>query len=385
MKEEKNSSKILIVDDEERNLRLIQAMLAPQDYEVHFARNGKESLELAESISPDLILLDVMMPELDGFAVTQRLKGNERTKTIPIVIITALQNIDDKVKALDYGADDFLSKPVEKIELRARVKSLLKVKAYNDHMISFQECLKKEVEDKTTQLKITLDSLKQTSLDTIIRLSRAAEYKDEDTGNHISRVSEFAAALARRLGISGEREELILYAAPLHDIGKIGIPENILMKPGKLDSDEWEIMKLHTVIGSQILGGSETSYLRMAEIIALTHHERWDGDGYPRGLKAEDIPLEGRITAVVDVYDALTSKRPYRGPLATEKALEIIQDSRGTHLDPECVDAFLDIKEEIWQIAKKFHTAGSTKMIQWNSLLDRPSEADAVSRQHNKV
>ncbi len=335
----RDKAKILVVDDEERNLRLMEAMLAPFEYDVYVARDGQESIELAETISPDLILLDVMMPKLDGFEVTQRLKSSERTRAIPIVIVTALQNIDDKIKALEKGADDFLSKPVEKTELRARVKSLLKVKAYNDHMASYQERLKTEVAEKTSQLKLALESLKYASLDTIVRLSRAAEYKDEDTGNHINRVSEFAAALARQMGIIGEREEMILYAAPLHDIGKIGIPENILLKPGKLDADEWEIMKLHTVIGSQILGGSETSYLKLAEIIALTHHERWDGGGYPRGLEAEDIPLEGRITAVVDVFDALTSKRPYRGPLAVEKALEIMQNWRGTKLDAGCVDA----------------------------------------------
>jgi len=357
-------SRILVVDDEDKNLRLMEALLLPMDYEVILASNGEEAVEKALKQSPDVILLDIMMPVLDGFEVAKRLKGEEATVTIPIVMVTALREVDDRVRALKAGADDFLTKPVDKIELRARVQSLLKVKAYNDHMRSYQKELEAEVAERTEQLRLSFEKIKAASLDTIYRLSRAAEYKDEDTGAHIKRMSNYSAAVARKMGQNDRTVESILLAAPMHDIGKIGTPDRILLKPGTLDADEWKIMKQHTVIGGNILGGSDAGFIKLAEMIALTHHEKWDGSGYPKGLKGTKIPLAGRIVAIADVFDALTSKRPYKQPFSLEKSFGIITDGRGNHFDPDVVDAFFSIEDEILSIRKKYEDENESLFIQ---------------------
>lgn len=327
-------ARILVVDDEVKNLRLMEAMLIPLGYEVILAHDGEETLQKVKEISPDVILLDVMMPRMDGFEVARRLKEGEETRIIPIVMVTALREVEDRVKALEMGADDFLSKPVERTELRARVQSLLKVKAYNDHLRDYQQELEAEVASRTEQLRQAFEKIKAASLDTIYRLSRAAEYKDEDTGTHIRRMSYYAIAVARKLGLDESTVETILYAAPMHDIGKIGIPDQILLKPGKLDPEEWEIMKQHTVIGGKILEGSDAEFIQLAEVIALSHHEKWDGSGYPNGLKGSEIPLAGRITAIADVFDALTSKRPYKEPFSVGKSFGIIREGREATLPP---------------------------------------------------
>jgi putative two-component system response regulator len=347
-------AKILIADDEERNLRLIEALLLPLGYEVILARDGEEALQKVQAVAPDLILLDIMMPGLDGFEVSRRIKNNEETKVIPIVMVTVLGEVEDRVKALEAGADDFLTKPVDKTELRARAHSLLKVKAYNDHMRNYQKELEAEVTKRTEQVRRGFEKLKVASLKTIHNLSRASEYKDEDTGAHIQRMSYYSAAVARKMGLTERTVEAILYASPMHDVGKIGIPNQILLKPGKLDPDEWETMKQHTTIGGRILEGSDTGFLKLAEVIALTHHEKWDGSGYPKGLKGSEIPLAGRITAIADVFDALTSKRPYKEPLELDKAYDIIKESRGSHFDPEVVDAFFAVEDEIMSIKERY-------------------------------
>ena len=358
------SSKILVVDDEDRNLYLMEALLAPLECNVLFASNGEEALEMVHKNGPDLILLDIMMPKLDGFEVARRLKSNELTKGIPIVMVTALRDVEDRVRALEAGADDFLSKPVDKVELIARVKSLLKIKSYYDHLFQCRRDLEEEVEIKTRQIQKAYEEAKHASLETVIRLSRAAEYKDEETGAHIRRLSHYAAALAKKVELEEDMVEIILYAAPMHDIGKIGIPETILLKQGKLDPDEWEIMKQHTTIGAQILQGSKADFIRFAEIIAFTHHEKWDGSGYPQGLKGEEIPLIGRIVAVVDVFDALTTKRPYRDALPVEDSFSFIEERRGTHFDPDLVDAFISIKNEILSIKAQHKESQESLLIQ---------------------
>jgi len=349
----KQKSKVLVVDDEDRILRLMEALLTPLGYEVLLAHDGEDAVQKVREIPPDLILLDIMMPKMNGFEVARRLKENENTQIIPIVMVTALTAVEDRIKALEAGADDFLTKPVDKTELKARVHSLLKVKAYNDHMRDYQKKLEAEVTKRTAQLKRAFEKIKVASLDTIHRLSRAAEYKDEDTGAHIHRMSNYATAVARKMGQSDRTVESILYAAPMHDAGKIGIPDRILLKPGKLNPDEWEIMKQHTTIGGMILEGSDAGFIKLAEVIALTHHERWDGSGYPRGLKGPKIPLVGRITSIADVFDALTSKRPYKEPFSLEKSFDIIKTGRGKHFDPGVVDAFFSVKDEILAIKQK--------------------------------
>ena len=350
----KKAPHILVVDDEDLNLRLMEALLIPLGYEVSLARDGEEALKKVKELTPDLILLDIMMPLMDGFEVAKQLKADEDTRVIPIVMVTALNDVEDRVKALEAGADDFLAKPVDKVEVRARVKSLLKVKAYNDHMRDYQEELEREVTRQTRQLREAFKRTKEASLDTIHRLSRAAEYRDEDTGGHIQRMSNYSAAIARKIGMTKEEVETILYAAPMHDVGKIGIPDKILLKPGKLDREEWQIMMDHAIIGGKILEGSDSEVLALAEVIAFSHHEKWDGSGYPKGLAHDEIPIAGRITAIADVFDALTSRRPYKEPFSLEKTFAIIKEGRGNHFDPDLVDAFFAIEEEILAIKKKY-------------------------------
>ncbi len=340
-------AKILVVDDDGTNLRLLEAMLRLLGYQVILASDGEEALEKVKATPPNVILVDTMMPKMDGFEVTRRLKDDEATETIPIVMMTALNEVEDRVKALEAGADDFLTKPVDATELRPRVNSLLKVKAYNDHMRNYPKEMETEVARRTESLRQSFEKMKIASLDTVYRLSRAAEYKDEDTGAHVQRMSHYSSAIARGMGLGDEFVEQILWAAPMHDIGKIGIPDRVLQKPGKLDEEEWVIMRQHTTIGAEILKDASADFIKLAADIALTHHEKWNGSGYPQGLKSSDIPLAGRIVAVADVFDALTSERPYRSPMPLEKALAIIKEGRGSHFDPEMVNAFFAIEHEI--------------------------------------
>ncbi|MEI6207861.1 MAG: HD domain-containing phosphohydrolase [Desulfuromonadales bacterium] len=345
---------ILVVDDIASNLRLMEAILTPLGYKVFLAHDGMEALEAVKENTMDLILLDAMMPRMDGFETARRLKSDEDTQIIPIVMVTDLSRVEDKVKALEAGVDDLLTKPVDKSEVRSRVASLLKVKAYNDQMRNYQKDLEAELAARTHQLREAFEKIKLSSLDTIYRLSKAAEYKDEDTGAHIVRMSNYSAVIARKMGLTERAAESLLYAAPLHDIGKIGIPDKVLLKSAKLDPEEWDIMKKHPVMGAKILEKADTVFIRLGEIIAMTHHEKWDGSGYPKGLKGKEIPLVGRIVAIADVFDALTSKRPYKQPFPIEKALAIIREDSGSHFDPAVVDAFFACKEEILSIKEKF-------------------------------
>lgn len=347
-----NKARILVVDDEERNRRLLEAMISPLGHEVILANDGEEALEKAVSGSPDIILMDVMMPKMNGFEATLRLKEDWQTKSIPIVIVTALREVEDRVRALEAGADDFLSKPVDRIELHARITSLIKVKAYHEYMRNYQKMLEEEVEHKTRELKDAFNKVKAASLETILRLCRAAEYKDEETGNHIRRISRYVAVIARDLGLGTDQTEQLIYAAPMHDIGKIGIPEKILLKKGKLDAGEWEVMKQHTTIGAQILSGSKEEFIKLGEVIALTHHERWNGSGYPRGLRGDEIPVCGQITAIADSFDAMTSERCYSHSMPIEKAMEIFERESGVLFNPRITAAFLAAKEEIFTIRK---------------------------------
>ena len=348
-------AKILLVDDQPQNNELLEAYLVPQGYEIIKAANGEEALAKLAANPIDLILLDVMMPGMDGFEVTRRVRQDDKTRLLPIILVTALREVEDRVKGIVAGCDDFISKPFDKIELLARVRSLLKVKAYNDLMANYRVELESEVTRRTEELKLAFDKIKAASLDTIYRLSIASEYKDEDTGAHIKRMSRYCAAVARGLGLDENTIETILYAAPMHDLGKIGIPDAILVKPGKLDPLEWEIMKKHTVIGAKILKSSDAEFIRLGETIAQYHHEKWDGSGYPNSLKGAEIPIPGRIAAIADVFDALTSKRSYKEPFSVEKSLAIIKEGRGSHFDPDVVDAFFAVQDEILTIKEQYH------------------------------
>ena len=350
----KDKPTILIVDDEINNIELQKAYLEPYNYKVLTASNGEEALKTVSRNNIDLILLDVMMPGKNGFTVTKHLKSNEETRVIPVILVTALTEKAERVKGIKAGCDDFISKPVDSSELLARVRSLLKVKAYNDHLRNYEQELETEVAKRTRELNAALVMLEETALETIHRLAAAAECRDQYTGSHILRMSRYAEAIARKMGLDSGFVKALLYAASMHDIGKIGIPDKILMKPGKLDTKEWAIMQQHSVIGAKILNGSKQDYMKLAEEIALTHHEKWDGTGYPQGLRGEHIPISGRIVAVADVFDALISERPYKPSLSTRESFTIIKNERGTHFDPDIIDAFIGIKQEILSIVEQY-------------------------------
>ncbi len=360
--------RILVVDDEEVNREVFEAMLAPFGYEVATARDGAEALERVALFRPDLILLDIMMPRMDGFRVLRELKDGDDTRGIPVVVVTALGGTQDRVEAYNLGADDFLGKPVDQLELRARVRSLLKVKAYNDHMKAYQRELEVAVERRTRELEQALSTVKTASLDTILRLSRAAEYKDGETFTHVLRVSHYSRAIARMLGLDEATCEAILYSSPMHDIGKIGIPDHILLKPGDLTAEEEQIMRRHTLIGGKILEKSSVDLIRYAEVIARSHHEKWDGSGYPVGLVGEEIPLAARITALADVFDALSTERPYKRAFALEECLEYVRNERGRHFDPAIVDAFLDGLDIVRDIHERYTTTRADLFDEWRPV-----------------
>lgn len=347
---QKKKAVILIVDDQLPNLELLEARLAPEGYGIVMATSGDEALERLANNNIDLILLDVMMPGMDGFEVIRRLRQESVYKLLPIILVTALREVEDRVKGIEAGCDDFISKPVDKMELLARVRSLLKVKAYNDLLNTYKEDLEDEVVRRTGELNRALESSRKASLETMYRLARAAEYRSKDAGRHVERVSRYAAAIARTLGLGEDTVEAILFAASMHDLGKIGIPERILSKPAPLDSAESRIMEQHTTIGADILSGSDARFIMMAESIAKTHHEKWDGTGYPNALKGTQIPIPGRITAIADLFDTLTSRQTDHEPIPVEEAIEIIRKGKGTLFDPDVFDAFIATLDEILEI-----------------------------------
>jgi putative two-component system response regulator len=352
---------ILIIEDDPMNNRLLSTILTRLGYDVDTAFDGISGLAKVESSPPDLILLDLNLPGIDGYEVARRVKQSDKTKIIPIVVVSSFAEVENRIKALEAGADDFLSKPIDQVELRTRVQSLLKVKAFNDHMISYQKTLEEEVAKRTQQLhqafeelKNASEKIKQASYDTTVRLSQAAEYKDVETGSHIKRMGYYTAAITKAMALPIRDVETILYAAPMHDIGKIGIPDRILLKSGSLDEQEWDVMKQHAIIGGTILSGSEYYVIQMAEQIAFSHHEKWDGTGYPKGLKGLEIPIWGQISAIADVFDALTSRRPYKEALPVDQSLEILKKSRDTHFNPDVFKAFFFIIDEIIAIRRKY-------------------------------
>lgn len=357
--------------DDDENIRIVlQDILATEGYEIFQAGSGAEAVKLARKAAPDVILLDLQMPDMDGLEVTRKLKKDPSSARIPVIIVTGLDDVHARVEALRLGADDFLIKPPHVAELHARVRSLVKVKAYNDHLLNYQKELEDQVAERTLQLNETLeelkkihDRLKNSSLDTIYCLSRAAEYKDEDTATHLQRISNYSATIGREIGMNENEVELMLYASPMHDIGKIGVPDRILLKPAKLTKTEWKIMKQHTVFGGKILTVDSNGFIRVAQTIALTHHEKWDGSGYPKGLKGSEIPLVGRVAAVADVFDALSSNRPYKKAFSVEKSFQIIGEGSGGHFDPSVVDSFFNVKEEILSIKKRFKDTHGSEFV----------------------
>ncbi|OQY60463.1 MAG: two-component system response regulator [Desulfobacteraceae bacterium 4572_88] len=344
--------RILIVDDTKTNIDvLIRAVR--DDYKLGVALNGPKAIEFVKNRKPDLILLDVLMPGMDGFEVCRKLKEYPETRDIPIIFITAMDSPDDKTKGFEMGAVDYITKPFDIAEVKARVKTHLSLRVAQETLKNHNITLENKVRERTRELE-------DAQLEILGRLELATECRDEKTGNHVRRIREYCRVLGKAAGLSSEEYNILALASTMHDVGKIGISDTILFKPGKLTDEERRIMKTHTTIGAKLLAGSDHNLMKVAKIIALTHHERWDGSGYPRGLKGEDIPLEGRIGGICDVFDALVSERPYKKPWTVEKALEKIRSESGNAFDPELVRLFMELEPELKRIVElKFPTGNS--------------------------
>lgn len=324
---------LLLVDDEPTNLHVLRHILQ-QDYRLLYARDGEKALQLARQEQPKLILLDVMMPGLSGYDVCRQLKAQPETQAIPVIFVTAMSDTHNEAEGFQAGAVDYMTKPVSPPIVRARVQTHLSL--------------------------VNANELRQSRLEIIQRLSRAAEYKDNETGLHVIRMSHYAHQLALAYGYTEASAELLMHAAPMHDVGKIGIPDAILQKPGKLTPEEWCIMRTHTSIGAEIIGEHHSPLLKLARSIALHHHEKWDGSGYPHSLAGEDIPVEARIIALADVFDALTCVRPYKTAWPIEKAMALISDERGKHFDPVLAELFLQLEPKLLEIKAQWAEPDAT-------------------------
>ena len=332
---------ILVIDDDEANAKLLDQILASDGYQnVRITTDSQEGLNALLSGWPDLVLLDLHMPPPNGYEILQSARSSQgSSNTCPILVFTADVTTETRRKALSFGASDFLTKPGDMIEILLRVRNFLELRRLQKDL----EMTNRTLEDKV--IKRTHE-LWEANVEVAYRLARAAEYRDDQTGGHIKRVAELTYRIAIQLGIPENQAELMRLAAPLHDVGKIALADGILLKPGPLNAEERETMKRHTIIGAGILAHGKSDLLRMAEVIALTHHERWDGKGYPYGLSGDGIPLVGRILAVADVYDALTTERPYKKAWGVEEALAEIQKGAGNAFDPKVVEASVAVLQQ---------------------------------------
>lgn len=319
--------KILIVDDEPTNLQILRQILH-EDYRLLFARNGEKALEIAADEQPNLILLDVMMPGMTGLEICRHLKSAAPTQAIPVIFVTALSEVEEESAGFAAGAVDYITKPVSPPVVRARVRTHLSL--------------------------VRADELKKTRLQIIQCLGRAAEYRDNETGLHVIRMSHYSRILALAAGFGTARADELFNAAPMHDIGKIGTPDAVLLKPGALDANEWSIMQRHVLMGAEILGEHDSQLLQMARRIALCHHEKYDGSGYPYRIAGDSIPIEARIVAIADVFDALTSVRPYKKAWPVDEAVALLQREKGKHFDPLLVDLFIEQLPAIIEIKELY-------------------------------
>ena len=331
---------ILVADDSPQNIELLSRVLG-QEYRIKVATSGEKALKIAYSDEPpDLILLDIMMPDLSGLQVCQRIKANPDRRRIPIIFVTAMTTVEDESLGLAMGAVDYISKPISPPLVQARVRT---------HLALYDQSreLERMVAQRTAELVATRQQI-------IRRLGRAAEFKDNETGNHVVRMSHIARLVAQQAGLGPEAVQLVFQTAAMHDLGKIGVPDRILLKPGPLTDEEWVLMRQHAQIGADIIGRHDNELLATARAIALTHHEKWDGTGYPQGLKGEQIPLYGRIVAIADVFDALMTRRPYKPPLPAVESLAIMAEQKGTHFDPTLVDCFFQQQFEILKVMELY-------------------------------
>jgi putative two-component system response regulator len=359
-------SKVMIVDDEAMNIKILRRLLELEGFKNFVTTSdAPTAISLIRQEQPDIVLLDLMMPYVSGLDILSDVRLDESIAFIPIVILTAVTDRETRVRAVELGATDFLNKPVDASELVPRVRNVLVVKGYQDQLRSYNNNLEAAVRQRTAELE-------NSRRDLIHCLARAAEYRDDDTGQHVLRVGRYTRLVGRALNLPEELVETLEQAALLHDIGKIGIPDTVLLKPGKLTEDEFAMMQKHPGFGKRILTSYSTDeektlqrhaevgahilevgsskILDMARTIALTHHERWDGSGYPLGLKGSDIPLVGRIVAVADVFDALSSRRSYKKAFPLDECFQIMQESRGSHFDPDVLDAFLSVRDQVVRV-----------------------------------
>src|SRR4249919_1284411 len=352
---------VLVVDDTPDNLVLMSGLLK-DEFRVKVANSGERALKIAISESPpDLILLDIMMPEMDGYEVCKKLKSYQQTRRLPVIFLSAMTEVQDETRGLALGAVDYITKPISPPIVMARVRTHLALKSAADFLHDKNAFLRAEVEKQTRQVEAIQDV-------TILALASLAETRDNETANHIRRPQHYVRVLAERLrehprfseALDDDTIETLFKSAPLHDIGKVGIPDSVLLKPGKLTPEEFEVMKTHTTLGRDALAhaefalGTKVEFLRMAKEIALSHQEKWDGSGYPEGLSGDDIPMSARLMALADVYDALISKRVYKPGMTHEQATQIIREGRAMHFDPDVCDAFLEIQDEFRMIADRF-------------------------------
>jgi len=356
---------ILVVDDSPENIDLLSEVLR-DEYRIRVATSGEKALKIVYSDEPpDLILLDIMMPGLSGLEICRRLKTNPDRRRIPIIFVTAMSSVEDERLGLETGAVDYITKPISPPIVKARVRT---------HLALYDQSreLERMVHQRTHELLTTRQQI-------IRRLGRAAEFKDNETGNHVLRMSHYARVIALAHGLGEDAANIIFNTAPMHDIGKIGIPDAILLKPGKLDAGEWVVMHQHPIMGAEIIGKHDNELLETSRIIALTHHEKWDGSGYPQQLKGEDIPLEGRIVAIADVFDALVSVRPYKGAVPIEESLQYMYDQCGRHFDPKLIEAFKRALPDILRIKEIYadeHGALTDLEFQIKEIFDHKEDPE---------
>jgi putative two-component system response regulator len=344
-------NRVAIVDDSDINLTLLKALVVKiGDCQPLSFQDSLQGLAWCVGNLPDLVIVDYMMPGLDGLQFVTRFRAAPGCAEIPVLMITANDDKDVRYEALQIGATDFLTKPVDRIEFSARVRNMLALGSSRKKLADKAAWLAEEVEKATASIHAREQEL-------LFRMSRAAEFRDPETGAHIQRMAHYSHLIAVRLGLPAEDQTLILQAAPMHDVGKIGIADSILLKPGKLTPPEFEIMKTHTELGFELLDGSDSVVLQAAASIAIAHHEKYDGSGYPNGLAGAAIPLFGRVVAVADVFDALTSERPYKKAWPVERAAAYLRDGAGGHFDPSCVDALLACWDEVLGIHQRYQDA----------------------------
>lgn len=354
------AKRILIIDDDDVTRAVTYALVQGLGHEAETASDGLEGLAKVR-LGIDLVLLDVVMPGLDGFEVCRRIRADSVAHDVPVVMLTSMASLDDRLNAVEAGANDFIAKPVDDTELRIRTASLLKLKDMQDALRNYQSHLEELVRQRTASLRAALEQMAEAQrvaylahLDTVERLAIVAEYKDRITARHIERMSHYCAVIARGLKLPPGEVELIQHASRMHDLGKIAVPDVILGKPTALEANEWHVMRQHATIGGSILANSTSELLQAGRVIALSHHERWDGAGYPDGLKGEAIPLWGRICAVADTFDAVTSERSYKPAYSNDIAIRILRDGRGSQFDPKIVDVFLENLDEVMAIQQKY-------------------------------